>query len=61
MAALAEGRVSPVAALTFALALAVAGLGLLLAFTNPLAAWLTLEQTRSATVSKSFAMAWRSL
>ena len=39
---LAEGRVSPVAALTFALALAVAGLGLLLAFTNPLAAWLTL-------------------
>jgi heme o synthase len=39
---LAEGRVSPVAALAFALFLAVAGLGLLLAFTNALAAWLTL-------------------
>lgn len=39
---LAEGRVSPVAALSFALALAVAGLALLLAFTNELAAWLTL-------------------
>ncbi len=39
---LAEGRVSPAAALTFALALAVAGQALLLAFTNPLTAWLTL-------------------
>ncbi|MHA3886178.1 heme o synthase [Stutzerimonas degradans] len=39
---LAEGRVSPAAALTFALALGVAGLVLLLAFTNALAAWLTL-------------------
>ena len=39
---LAEGRVSPVAALTFALVLGVAGLLLLLAFTNALAAWLTL-------------------
>eukprot|EP00659_Diplonema_papillatum_P005447 gene5447-8299_t len=39
---LAEGRVSPVAALVFAMVLAVAGLALLLAFTNPLAAWLTL-------------------
>jgi len=39
---LAEGRVSPAAALTFALALGVAGLLLLLAFTNALAAWLTL-------------------
>lgn len=39
---LAEGRVSPVAALTFALALGVAGLALLLTFTNALAAWLTL-------------------
>ncbi|MBS7662792.1 protoheme IX farnesyltransferase [Pseudomonas lalucatii] len=39
---LAEGRVSPAAALSFALLLAVAGLALLLAFTNPLAAWLTL-------------------
>ena len=39
---LAEGRVSPAAALTFAMALAVLGLALLLAFTNPLAAWLTL-------------------
>ncbi|NHW00460.1 heme o synthase [Stutzerimonas degradans] len=39
---LAEGRVSPTAALTFALALGVAGLALLLAFTNALAAWLTL-------------------
>ncbi|MEB2325264.1 MAG: heme o synthase [Pseudomonas sp.] len=39
---LAEGRVSPAAALTFALALGVAGLALLLAFTNALAAWLTL-------------------
>ena len=39
---LAEGRVSPLSALAFALFLAVAGLALLLAFTNPLAAWLTL-------------------
>lgn len=39
---LAEGRVSPAAALAFALLLAVAGQGLLLAFTNPLTAWLTL-------------------
>ncbi len=39
---LAEGRVSPVAALTFALVLALGGQALLLAFTNPLTAWLTL-------------------
>ena len=39
---LAEGRVSPAAALTFSLVLGVAGLLLLLAFTNALAAWLTL-------------------
>ncbi len=39
---LAEGRVSPAAALTFAFVLGVAGLALLLAFTNALAAWLTL-------------------
>src|ERR1700712_2197221 len=39
---LAEGRVSPVAALTFALVLAVLGQAVLLAFTNPLTAWLTL-------------------
>ncbi len=39
---LAEGRVSPVAALSFALLLAVAGMALLLQFTNALAAWLTL-------------------
>ena len=39
---LAQGRVSPVAALTFALLLALAGMGLLLVFTNPLTAWLTL-------------------
>ncbi len=39
---LAEGRVSPAAALTFALVLAVLGQALLLAFTNPLTAWLTL-------------------
>ncbi|HBZ93722.1 MAG TPA: protoheme IX farnesyltransferase, partial [Pseudomonas sp.] len=36
------GRVSPVAALTFALALAIAGMSLLMVFTNELAAWLTL-------------------
>ena len=39
---LAEGRVSPAAALSFALLLALAGMGLLLTFTNALAAWLTL-------------------
>ena len=39
---LAEGRVTPLAALSFALLLAVAGLSLLLVFTNELAAWLTL-------------------
>jgi len=39
---LAEGRVSPAAALLFALLLSVAGMGLLLVFTNALAAWLTL-------------------
>lgn len=37
-----SGRVSPLAALAFALLLAVAGLALLLRFTNELAAWLTL-------------------
>lgn len=37
-----SGRVSPLAALAFALMLAVAGLALLLRFTNELAAWLTL-------------------
>ena len=37
-----SGRISPVAALLFALVLAVAGMALLLAFTNALAAWLTL-------------------
>ena len=39
---LAEGRVSPRAALAFALLLALAGQALLLTFTNPLTAWLTL-------------------
>ena len=39
---LAEGRVSPAAALAFAAALSIAGLALLLTFTNALAAWLTL-------------------
>jgi protoheme IX farnesyltransferase len=39
---LAEGRVSPMAALSFALLLSVAGLVILLAFTNELTAWLTL-------------------
>lgn len=38
---MAEGRISPVAALSFALILALAGQALLLAFTNPLTAWLT--------------------
>lgn len=36
------GRVSPAAALCFALLLALAGMSLLLVFTNELAAWLTL-------------------
>ncbi len=36
------GRVSPTAAIAFALLLAVSGMSLLLIFTNPLAAWLTL-------------------
>lgn len=36
------GRLSPTAALGFALLLAVAGMALLLTFTNELAAWLTL-------------------
>ncbi|MCU1718577.1 heme o synthase [Pseudomonas sp. 5P_3.1_Bac2] len=36
------GRVSPLAALAFALLLAVTGMALLLRFTNQLAAWLTL-------------------
>ena len=39
---LAEGRVSPAAALTFALTLSVLGMAVLLAFTNELTAWLTL-------------------
>src|SRR3546814_21196004 len=39
---LAEGRVSPAAALTFAFVLGVRGLALLLAFTNALPAWLPL-------------------
>jgi protoheme IX farnesyltransferase len=39
---MAEGRVTPAAALSFALLLALAGQALLLAFTNPLTAWLTL-------------------
>ena len=39
---LVAGRVSPAAALLFALALALAGQALLLAFTNALTAWLTL-------------------
>jgi len=39
---IAEGRITPAAALAFALALALAGQALLLAFTNPLTAWLTL-------------------
>ena len=37
-----SGRVSPAAALSFALLLAVSGMALLLLFTNQLAAWLTL-------------------
>ncbi|NBA82047.1 protoheme IX farnesyltransferase [Pseudomonas putida] len=39
---LAQGRVEPLAALLFALALALLGMVLLLAFTNALTAWLTL-------------------
>ncbi|MBV4489035.1 heme o synthase [Pseudomonas oryzicola] len=39
---LAQGRVEPLPALLFALGLAVAGMALLLVFTNPLTAWLTL-------------------
>ncbi|MFJ9990905.1 heme o synthase [Pseudomonas putida] len=38
----AKGRVAPLPALAFALVLASAGMALLLAFTNPLTAWLTL-------------------
>nr|WP_245362655.1 heme o synthase [Pseudomonas sp. BP8] len=39
---LAEGRIAPLLALGFALALALLGMTLLLVFTNPLTAWLTL-------------------
>ncbi len=39
---LAQGRVAPLPALLFALLLAVAGMTVLLVFTNPLTAWLTL-------------------
>ncbi|QXI38586.1 heme o synthase [Pseudomonas xantholysinigenes] len=39
---LAQGRVAPLPALLFALLLALAGMGLLLVFTNALTAWLTL-------------------
>lgn len=39
---LAEGRVAPLAALAFALLLAVLGMMLLMSFTNALTAWLTL-------------------
>ncbi|WP_434457283.1 protoheme IX farnesyltransferase [Stutzerimonas urumqiensis] len=39
---LAVGRVAPVSALLFALVLGVAGMALMLTFTNALAAWLTL-------------------
>lgn len=38
----AKGRVAPLPALAFALVLAIAGMALLLAFTNSLTAWLTL-------------------
>jgi protoheme IX farnesyltransferase len=38
---MAEGRISPAAALSFALTLALSGQALLLAYTNPLTAWLT--------------------
>jgi protoheme IX farnesyltransferase len=39
---LAQGRVAPLPALCFATLLAMSGMGLLLAFTNALTAWLTL-------------------
>ncbi|MFC3608093.1 heme o synthase [Stutzerimonas tarimensis] len=39
---LAQGRVPPASALLFALGLGLCGMALLLTFTNPLAAWLTL-------------------
>jgi protoheme IX farnesyltransferase len=39
---MAEGRIAPSAALGFALVLAITGQALLLTFTNPLTAWLTL-------------------
>jgi protoheme IX farnesyltransferase len=39
---LAEGRISPAAALSFAMLLSVGGLAILLIFTNQLTAWLTL-------------------
>ncbi|TDF83175.1 heme o synthase [Pseudomonas sp. H9] len=39
---LVEGRVAPLAAVTFALLLALSGMALLLVFTNALTAWLTL-------------------
>ncbi|MDH0733983.1 heme o synthase [Pseudomonas sichuanensis] len=39
---LAQGRVAPLPALCFAALLALSGMGLLLAFTNALTAWLTL-------------------
>ncbi|WP_153789013.1 heme o synthase [Pseudomonas sp. EMN2] len=39
---LAQGRVAPLPALCFAALLAMSGMGLLLAFTNALTAWLTL-------------------
>lgn len=39
---MAKGRIAPVPALAFAMGLAVLGQALLLSFTNPLAAWLTL-------------------
>jgi len=39
---LAEGRISPAAALSFAMLLSVGGLAILLVFTNQLTAWLTL-------------------
>ncbi|HEY0288291.1 MAG TPA: heme o synthase [Pseudomonas sp.] len=39
---IAQGRVSPVVAIAFAVLLALSGQALLLAFTNALAAWLTL-------------------
>ena len=39
---LADGRIAPMAALAFALLLAVLGMSVLLVFTNALTAWLTL-------------------